>query len=184
MDDNILLQDIDDEPAHNVVEDDKIIHKQPTRKRKPVVRQPIIELTDEEKLVEEKIAQYKNSTAFTIELADIDWKNKNRVELLQTVESQCTNTVSFDYMMGVMILFQQLEKIANKKSNDRFTGLAKALSEDLQVRKNIELLRIKYLSKLQGYINMPPEYSLMLSIAAVSIRTFLRNAPKELTYEE
>ncbi len=183
---NIELTPLDDTPAFNTTESGKLIHKQPSRRRKPVAKpQPQPELTPEAKDIENQISQYKNSQAFKLELQDIDFNNPNRQELLTIVEARCTNTVSFDYLQGVLIVFQQLENIANKKSGDRFTGLAKALYEDHQIRKNIELLRIKYLSKLSDYVNLPPEYALVLSMAAVSIRVFMKSAPKEeLKYEE
>jgi len=137
------------------------------------------------KHMEDQIESYRSSKVFAVELHDIDFNNKDRKALLAMIEARVSGSLSLDYMQAVLIVFQQLEVFINSRTDNMMVGLAKNLYDDFNVRKNIELLKIKYMTSYSEYVQLSPEYCLVISIAYVSIKTFMQNKakPQELNYE-
>jgi len=168
-----------------------VVHKQRAIRKKsipiPVEYEIPTDLQEDElklaQSIESQIHSFKNSEVFKHELTDINFNDSNRPELLKSIETRVSGTVSMDYMSAVLIAFQQLEIFVNSRTDDMFLGLAKNLYEDLSIRKNIELLKIKYMSSISNYVQLGPEYCLIISIAYVSVKTFMVNKKKNENLE-
>lgn len=158
---------------------EQTIPKPRVRKPKP----PTAEQQAEQQAIEQQLDSYKSSEVFQNELEDIDWTNPDRKALLTEVERKTQGSVSIDYLSMVYIAFQKIEDIINQKTNNKFVGLAKNLYEDYNIRKNMEILRIKYLSLDSEFVKLSPEYAMVLSIGFIAVKTYISNMNDDTEYE-
>jgi hypothetical protein len=183
--DNVDANSIDVIEADIFIQESDQPPKPKPRAPKPRARKPKqpteeeLKLEHEKKTIELQLESYRKSDVFQDELDGIDWSNEDRKALLDEVERKTQGAVSIDYLSMVYLAFQKIEDIINTNTNDRFLGLARNLYEDYNIRKNLELLKIRYLSVDSEFVQMSPEYSLVLSIAFVAVKTYITNIGKE-----
>lgn len=140
----------------------------------PEEEREILEATNKQ------IQAYRESEVFKEKLNGIDWNSKDRLGLLQQIESRSCG-ISLDYLNIVEMVLMKVENMMCHK-NPNFLGFAKNCISDQQVKMLLEQIRIKRFGMLSSGFgsNFPVEVQLLLSMVMIGYKTYTSNLGKRL----